>query len=170
LVFDNKPGSTGQTIFIIQNYGNATLPNVLIIADTISGGFERLSPDSIRIGNIHPGQVKSIAVTFRAPSVDTAGTFRIQALLGNNTLWTSQAGLFTATPALRPDNSVTVSVKPGLWSDPATWSTGQVPDATSAVTIRHNITVDIDASCKTLTAESPSQVQVAPGKRLNVLQ
>jgi hypothetical protein len=38
------------------------------------------------------------------------------------------------------------------------------------VTIKHNVTVDIDATCKTLKAESPALVQVAAGKKLTVLQ
>jgi hypothetical protein len=61
-----------------------------------------------------------------------------------------------------------ISIKSGLWSDPTTWSTGLVPDATSAVIIRHEVTIDIDASCKSIRAENPAQVQVAAGKKLNI--
>jgi hypothetical protein len=63
-----------------------------------------------------------------------------------------------------------ISVKNGNWNDPATWSSNQVPSAESAVTIRHTVTVNIDATCKTLKAESPALVQVAAGKKLTVLQ
>jgi hypothetical protein len=63
-----------------------------------------------------------------------------------------------------------ISIKNGNWNDPATWSNNQVPNAESNAIIRHNVIINIDATCKTLKAESPAQVQVAAGKKLTVLE
>ena len=111
-------------------------------------------------------------------------------ILSDREITPNGSGVNTFEPCIRPQGSsqvllamatpdavttplatgMVISVKNGNWNDPATWSSNQVPSAESAVTIRHTVTVNIDATCKTLKAESPALVQVAAGKKLTVLQ
>ena len=61
------------------------------------------------------------------------------------------------------------SVKNGNWSNPATWYGNAVPPASADVTIGNNVTVDVDATCNTLTVKSNAQVTVNTGINLVVL-
>ncbi len=62
----------------------------------------------------------------------------------------------------------TQTTGPGNWSNPATWSTGIVPDSATNVTIKHNITVDIDAGCASLTLDPAVIFNILPGKKLAI--
>lgn len=57
---------------------------------------------------------------------------------------------------------------PGSWSNPATWSTGSVPDSATDVTIKHNITVDIDGECNTLNVSPAVNFTIQTGKKLTI--
>ncbi len=48
------------------------------------------------------------------------------------------------------DGSTVTTLKAGLWSDPATWSNGQLPTPTTPVILNHDVTVDVTASCRWL--------------------
>ncbi len=165
--FNHQHGSSGQAIYTFFNYGEEVQYNVAFKISTISGGFTLTGNDSLFINSIFPGEAKVLVVNFTAPQVDTIGSFNIRITADNGSVPSVQGMLYTLQSV---NNSAPVSVKSGLWSDPTTWSTGRVPDTTSAVTIRHNVTIDMDASCKTLKAENPAQVQVAAGKKFSVLE
>ncbi len=61
------------------------------------------------------------------------------------------------------------SVKTGNWSDPATWYGNTVPPVGADVTVANNVTVDVDATCNTLTLKSNATVTVNTGINLTVL-
>ncbi|MCU0373925.1 MAG: hypothetical protein MUF24_01335 [Chitinophagaceae bacterium] len=157
-----------QTIQItLLNNGDLPITNLKLTAKT-----QDLLPfnfaDSVhQMVELLPNQSKSFAFTFTSPAVDTTLPFVID-IAYNNGLKDSVESYINFSYTAPPGNPI--SIKSGLWSDPSTWSNGLVPAATSAVTIRHNVTVDIDATCKTLKAESPAQVQVTAGKKLTVLE
>ena len=56
-----------------------------------------------------------------------------------------------------------------LWSDPATWSNNKIPDANTVVLLYHNVTVNINATCKSLTPYGNNAAcNVMTGKLLNI--
>ncbi len=61
------------------------------------------------------------------------------------------------------------SVKNGNWSDPATWYGNAVPPVGADVTVGNTVTVDIDATCNTLTVKGNAVVTVNAGINLVVL-
>lgn len=166
---DRSPGSIGKAVYTIVNRGNGASENLRAEIGAPGGGFLLLSPQSFNLGVLQPGEMDKVEFTFLTPLDDTAITTFPLIIKSEGTeilnitcfLYTSQAPV---------SNIVVNSVKAGLWSEPTTWSTGQVPSAESAVTIRHTVTVDMDATCKTLKAESPAQVQVAVGKKLTIMK
>lgn len=165
--FNHQPGSTGQSIYTFVNYGEEPQYNVSFKVSSITGGFTLTGSDSLFINAIFPGEAKMLVVNFTAPQLDTIGSFNITVTADNGNVPSVRGTLYTLS-AVNETNAT--SVKSGLWSDPTTWSTGRVPINVTAVTIKHNVTVDIDATCKTLKAESLAQVQVAAGKKLTVLE
>ena len=63
----------------------------------------------------------------------------------------------------------TLSITSGNWSNPATWSTGVVPDGDTDVEISHAVLVDIpNASCRSLTQKPPAIINVATGANLTI--
>jgi len=64
-----------------------------------------------------------------------------------------------------------VTVANGNWSANATWQGGVLPAASSDCTVRHNVTVTANASCKSLKVEQPNgRITVNTGINLTVLQ
>ena len=53
-----------------------------------------------------------------------------------------------------------------IWSNPITWDNGEVPDATSTVAIRNNVTVDIDATVEALGVYDNSVLTIQSGVTL----
>jgi hypothetical protein len=62
------------------------------------------------------------------------------------------------------------SVKDGNWSNAATWSTNTVPANTNNVIVSNVVHVDVDATCKSITAVNPGNIIVDTGKKLTVLK
>jgi hypothetical protein len=165
--FNHQHGSTGRASYTFKNYGSVPQYNVSFKISPITGGFTLAGSDRVFAEVIYPGEAKRVDVSFASPLVDTVGSFSIDVKASNGEVPQVRGMLYTLQSV---DNSATITIKSGLWSDPTTWSTGRVPINVTAVTIKHNVTVDIDATCKTLKAESPAQVQVAAGKKLTVLE
>jgi hypothetical protein len=55
------------------------------------------------------------------------------------------------------------SVDNGNWNNPATWLGGIVPPVGAVVTIRHNVTGNINATCISIKVESPGNFSVNTG-------
>lgn len=55
------------------------------------------------------------------------------------------------------------SVANGNWNNPATWLGGIVPPVGAVVTIRHNVTGNINATCISIKVESPGNFSVNTG-------
>lgn len=66
------------------------------------------------------------------------------------------------------EDITSASAKSGNWSDPTVWSNNKVPDSLTAVTITHNIAVDINAQCKELTVLPGGSVTLNTGMNLKL--
>ncbi len=66
------------------------------------------------------------------------------------------------------DDSFAQNNGSGVWSNPAVWSSGKVPDSTTMVMITDTITVDINAQCLSLTVSNPGNVKVNAGVDLKI--
>lgn len=73
-----------------------------------------------------------------------------------------------ATTPLAPD--MFISIKDGNWNNPATWSSNQVPTSVNDVIIKHQVTINVNAACKTLNAVTPGFVNVNAGMKLEIKQ
>jgi len=161
------PGGTGNFSYSFTNFGSVAQNQVSFKVTPPTNGFAITGSDSIFIGTINPGQSVTVNYAYSAPAVDTVGEFTLLVKAANG-FYQNQPGVLLTQKL--SDNSAPISIKAGNWNDPTTWSTNQVPTAISAVIVRHNVVVNVDATCKSLKAESPGQVQLAAGKTLTVLQ
>lgn len=64
-------------------------------------------------------------------------------------------------------NIPVTNIKSGKWSDPATWSTNQVPTATDRIELNFDVTVDINADCWSLKTNN-HQVHVNASIQMTV--
>lgn len=60
------------------------------------------------------------------------------------------------------------NVSTGLWSDNTIWSNNALPVSSDAVVLNFDVTVDIDATCKSLNVNGHNVI-VNPGVRLNIV-
>jgi hypothetical protein len=162
-----SPGTSGRIFYSFRNFGDLPLENVSFTVGPPSAGFVIDGPSVFHFASIQPNQAVSFNFSYLNPLYDTIGEFTVSVKAGVDEIQNHTGLLITKSIV---DNTAPISIKSGLWSDPTTWSTGLVPDETSAVIIRHEVTIDIDATCKSIRAENPAQVQVAAGKKLNILQ
>ena len=167
LVTNYAPAGNGTFSYTFTNYGGTPQNMVRFKITPPTNGFTITSADSIFAGTISPGQSFTVNFSYTAPNADTLGAFTLLVKAANG-IYRNEEGLLITT--LAANNTAPVSIKAGNWNDPTVWSTGQVPTAISAVTIRHTVTVNVDATVKSLKAEIPAQVTVATGKKLTVLQ
>ncbi len=65
---------------------------------------------------------------------------------------------------------VSESLGDGNWSNPATWSDNKIPDSLTVVNMKHNVVVDINGQCKTLTVLPTGSVTVKTGFNLTLFQ
>lgn len=161
------PGSSGSFSYTFTNFGAANQNQVRFKISAPTNGFLLTSPDSVFAGTIQPGQSFTVNFSYTAPNTDTTGDFTLDVMAANGDFSDEIGSLITI---LATDNTAPVSVKAGNWSDQSVWNTGRVPDNTSAVTIRHNVVLDVDAQIRSITVESPAQVQVAPGRRIRLVE
>jgi hypothetical protein len=165
--FSGLPGSNGTLAHSFTNYGGVAQQNVSFKMSALAAGFHLTTVDSFFVASIAPMQTITLPFGFSSPTVDTLSDYTIKVKASNGYYTDAVGSLVTQRSS---SNANPISLKAGNWNDPTLWSTGQVPTAVSSVTIKHQVTVNIDATCKTLKAESPAQVQVAAGKKLTVLQ
>ncbi len=62
------------------------------------------------------------------------------------------------------------SLGDGNWSNPANWSNNKIPDSLTVVNMKHNIIVDVNSRCKTLTILPTGSVTVKTGVNLTLYQ
>ena len=162
----HQPGTAAKFTCTFTNYGNVALNEVAFKLNSLVGGFSIVGGDSIHVPSIGPGQ--SVPITFRYLNAakDTIGGYELKISSPGVKLTGVSGALFTRKVT---DNSAPVSVKSGLWSNPSTWSTGKVPSSISAVTVKHEVTVDIDGICKSLKAILPGLLHINAGKRLDLI-
>jgi hypothetical protein len=169
LVYDTEviPGSINSVLVSIRNSSLVQIENLVLRG--LDGDHVSFLPSAkqYELSSLMPGEVATVEFKINGPSIGYEDMFLIE--ISKDSIVLAEAfGFLTA--AVPSDNSAPISIKSGLWSDPTTWSTGLVPDATSAVIIRHEVTIDVDATCKSIKAENPAQVQVAAGKKLTILE
>lgn len=106
--------------------------------------------------NTDPGVGNAIAVIFSTPLPDGAFPFSIpleNIPTGSHTLYLrvkDSVNDYWSHTQWQAD-SLTTSVRSGLWSDINTWSTRKIPGRNTVVILHHDVIVDIDAFCKSLT-------------------
>jgi hypothetical protein len=156
-----------RVIIKFLNNGNIPIKNLRFFIPSTPYLKFQYDDSSQVLANLPVGKSAGFAFTFLSGNIDTTETFKVYI--------TSDVGVSdTLTGYIRVEKSASdstnVTIKAGNWNDPTVWSTGLVPTAVSAVVIRHNVVIDIDATIKSIKVESPTQVQVAAGKKLTVLQ
>lgn len=164
--FSGIPGTNGTVTHQFTNYGGVAQQNLSFKMSAFTGGFNLTTTDSFFVASLAPLQTVTLPFGFSSPTVDTLSDYTIKVMASNGYYTDAVGSLVTQRSS---SNANPISLKAGNWNDPTLWSTGQVPTAVSSVTIKHQVTVNIDATCKTLKAESPAQVLVAAGKKLTVL-
>jgi arylsulfatase B len=65
-------------------------------------------------------------------------------------------GLFLSSFCLCSSYCQVTNLRQGLWSDHTVWSTNTIPDSSRDVVLNFDITIDIDASCKSLMVNGHS--------------
>jgi hypothetical protein len=160
----NQPSQTGTVTVKYTNLGNMPLPNLRL--KFLPDSLMRLnSPDSIFVGTMPPGDTRTFVWSVTTPARDTTATFTIKTLSDSG--YTDDVfGMLMAFT--RNKNSFTL--KTGNWSDPTTWSTGEVPTEITEVQILHKVNVDINGKCKSLYSEVPGNLIINSGKNLTIIQ
>jgi hypothetical protein len=151
------------------NWGHTSRRNVEVIRPFMSliSGAEYFFISDAGIGNASP-------VTFSSPAIDGSFSFKIPLSnipIGSHTLFIRAKDSVSNNYSITQwqGDSVITSVQAGLWSDINTWSNKKIPGANTVVLIYHNVIVDIDGFCKSLTPYGNSvSAIVNSGKTLNV--
>ena len=105
------------------------------------------------------GNVYIAGNTKSSNNIATAGSF-LPTFAGN------QDAFFTKIADAAPITFTTVAN--GNWNDPAIWSGGVVPTATSVVTINKIINVTVNANCFSIIVNNPGSITVKTGMTLTV--
>ena len=124
--------------------------------------------------NIDSGVSNANSVSFGVPAQDGSFSFKIpidKIPTGAHTLYIrakdSVNNNWSLTQSLT--DSVITSVQDGNWSQPGTWSNNKIPGAGTVVMLYHNVEVDIDATCKSITPyRTSAKCTVMAGKSLKI--
>lgn len=104
--------------------------------------------------NSDPGPGSASQTEFIQQSSDSSFSFKIPLTdipTGAHTLYLrskDNEGRWSITQWIT--DSVVTTVQAGLWSDVNTWSNKKIPDAHTVVILHHDVTADIDGTCKSL--------------------
>jgi hypothetical protein len=162
--YTNKSVVDSITIVVI-NLGESLMENIVLRG--ASNDLIQIFGDSLFVlDSLYAGKQQELKFYYITPNFDTIANINL--IMDIEAQQPQVYNFFVST--IPPTLDTPISIKSGLWSDPTTWSTGRIPDETSAVIIRHEVIIDIDATCKSIRAENPAQVQVAAGKKLMVLE
>ena len=165
LNYTRVPGSSGSMTYTFKNYGTQSQRNVSFKLTTdITTGYIFTGSDSVNVGTILPGEAKQVSFTFTSPITDSVCRYTINVNADNGNFRDVTGSLYVVDP------SKYYSVKDGNWSDPATWSNNIIPNNANNVVISHKVTIDVDASCKSLKVIVPASIKINSGKNLNVQQ
>jgi hypothetical protein len=162
LIHNNNPGSTGSFSYTVKNIGTTAVNNLRVKLTEMTGGFTLTSPDSIYSGNILPGNSATFQFSFISPQLDSLGKYYLDVQADNGFYNDISGSLYIVEPGKF------YTVQDGNWSNPQTWHTGQVPTATNKVHINHNIILDVNGTCKSLSASTNTSLDIKPGKTLTI--
>lgn len=115
-----------------------------------------------------PGTSVDFVLRYQAPASAASSSFTIVVAAANG-VYSNEPGTLVSVLASTAD-SAAATIQAGNWSSPAIWNTNRLPGPGTAVTIRHNTVLDVDANVRSITVQSPAQVQVAPGRRIRLVQ
>jgi hypothetical protein len=163
-----RAGDTGRLQYRFTNHGTQAFSQLRFKATAPDDGFSFIGSDSLLAGTLAPGASVDFVLRYQAPNRAASSSFSIVVQAANG-IYSNEPGTLVSILASTPD-SAAFTIQAGNWSNPAVWNTGRVPGTTTAVSIRHNIVIDTDANVRSINAESPAQVQVAPGRRIRLAQ
>lgn len=167
MYFNNQVNTNGKSIHSLMNSGNTAIHNLSLKITPPNNGFSLLSPDSIFIGTLQPGQRKNFEVLFKAPAYDTLGSYSVSVKSNSSEVLMLNTLLMTRTA---PQSTDYVTVKNGVWSDSAIWSGGVVPPAGANVVINHFVFLDKNAECKSFKIKPFGYIIVNPSVRLSIIK
>ncbi len=160
----HQPGSSGSFTYTFKNYGTTAINNVSFKLSPPTKGYQFTSADSIYAGTILAGASRQITFSFTSPLTDSLCRYTIDVEASNGSFIDVTGSLYVNDPAR------TYTVKSGNWSDVNTWSNKTVPNSASKVMVSHTVTVDVDATCKSVNSINPGSILVNTGKRLTILK
>jgi hypothetical protein len=124
--------------------------------------------------NSDPGVGKANFAFVDTPSAGGEFNFKIplnKILVGSHTLYLRAADSVNRNWGITQfqKDSVVTTVAPGMWSDPATWSSHQLPDSNTVIIVLHDVTADTDGSCKSAALyRNNAKLTISPGKNIAV--
>ncbi len=156
------PGSSGSVTYTYKNYGGVALNNVSFKMGQPTGGYTLTGIDSVHFATIQPGQSVQVTYNFTAPFVDSVGHYTIH-VKANNGIYRNSEGAFYII-----DTTLVYSVTDGNWNNPNTWSKNAVPTAANKVYVYHDVTVNVNVSCKAVQLVQPGKITLQAGKLINL--
>jgi hypothetical protein len=159
---ENWLGNSSQTV-TWNVAGTTAVPiscSIVNILMSLDGGLNYY--DTVLINTPNDG---SEIIT--VPNITTTNTVRFRVECANNVFFDISNANFTITAAANP---IYITKANGNWSTAATWLSNTVPPITADCIVRHNVTVTLDATCKSLKMERypAGVVTVIATKKLTV--
>ncbi len=140
-----------------------------------------------KAGNIYIGTSKGLVTYTTGKAIDAATSyqrFTVGDGLPSDNVKFVCVDTFTNRILLATDNGIAMrypicpvctaapagnaTLGSGDWNDPAIWESGTVPTATTAVTIKHAVSVTANADCKSIYVNPAGSVRVKAGANLNI--
>lgn len=173
-VVQNNLGTCADTVTMMVLISPAPAPNhVLLCPPSASttlnagNGFStyqwQLSTDSVNYSNLLPGPNYSGVLTNQLNLINIPSSFtgfRYRCLTDGN----------PGTPYRLSFQNSWTGTQDNTWSNTANWSCGTLPDAnTDVIVTTGSVLVNVNATIRSLTIQSPATVTVQPGITLTVL-